>query len=96
LRIDNPAAVLDVNAEKHGVTEVARGFLEYLSSREAQRAYAYYGFRPVDESVAADTAAQYPQVEDLWTIEDLGGWEKVSSQIFGPQGLLDRTGSGPK
>src|SRR5262249_6062704 len=79
LRIDNPAAVLDANAEKQGVAQVARGFLEYLTSREAQRAYAYYGFRPVDEEVAAESAGQYPPVEDLWTIEDLGGWANVSS-----------------
>jgi sulfate transport system substrate-binding protein len=96
LRIDNPAAVLDANAEKHGVLPVALGLLDFLTSREAQSAYAYYGFRPVDEEVAAESAGQYPPVEDLWTIEDIGGWAKVSVELYGPQGVLDRTGAEPR
>jgi len=56
LRIDNPVAVVDVYAEKHGVTEVARGFVEYLWTRDAQRAYAFLRFPSRRRDLAARTS----------------------------------------
>ena len=93
LRVDNPAAVVDVYAEKHGVQEVARAFLEYLWTPEAQRAFAFYGFRPVDETLAQDLESQYPVPADLWSIDELGGWSKMTDDLLGPGGVLERVTS---
>jgi len=90
LQEDNPAAVLDANAEKHGVRAVAEAFLGYLWTPEAQQAFAFYGFRSIDAAVADDHKDQYPNVKDLWRIEDLGGWDRVSRDVFGPGGSLAR------
>jgi sulfate/thiosulfate-binding protein len=90
LQEDNPAALLDVHADKHGVRAVAEAFLAYLWTREAQEAFAFYGFRSMDPSVADEHKEQYPTVQDLWTIEDLGGWDRVSVEIFGANGVLAR------
>ena len=35
--IENPAAVVDMNADKHGTRKVAEAFVHYLHSEEAQR-----------------------------------------------------------
>lgn len=88
--IENPVALVDKNVDKHGVRQVAEEFVKFLSGREAQRAYARYGLRPVDEEVAREVQGQYPAVEDLWKIDFLGGWAKVGKDIYGPQGVYTK------
>lgn len=90
LRIDNPIAVVRANAEKHGVREVALAFVAFLMSPDAQRAFAFYGFRPVDPAVAKSYAHQFPSPPDLFTIEDLGGWGRVSEELYAPGGVVER------
>jgi ABC-type sulfate transport system substrate-binding protein len=43
--------------------------------------------RPVDQTVAQEVKAQFPPVDDLWKIDYLGGWKRVSEEIYGPQGV---------
>ena len=88
--IENPVAIVDKNVDKHGVREAAEAFLAFLWSDEAQRGYASYGLRPVDQKIAQQVKAQFPVVEDLWKIDFLGGWKKVSDEIYGPQGVYTR------
>lgn len=88
--IQNPVALIDKNVDAHGVREVAEAFVEFLHGPVAQRAFAEYGLRSVDEAVAQETAAKYPAVEDLWTIEDLGGWDRVATEIYGSEGHFTR------
>lgn len=88
--IQNPVALIDTNVDAHGVREVAEAFVEFLHGPVAQRAYAEYGLRSVDESVAEETAAKYPAVEDLWTIDALGGWDQVATEIYGTEGHFTR------
>jgi sulfate transport system substrate-binding protein len=90
LQEDNPAALLDAHADAHGVRAVAEAFLEYLWTPEAQEAFAFYGFRSIDPAVADAHKEQYPSIPDLWTIEDLGGWDRASAEIFGADGVLAR------
>jgi len=85
--IQNPAAVVDAYVEKHGTRDAAAAFLDYLVTPDAQRAFAKSGFRPVDPDVAKETEARFPKVEDLWTVDDLGGWPKVLEDIYGPKGI---------
>ena len=77
-KIENPVAV--VNESKHP-TE-AQAFVDFLYTPEAQRGWAEAGFRPVDTSVAAEFADDFPEPKKLWTIEDLGGWGKVNDELF--------------
>ncbi|MBI3940771.1 MAG: sulfate ABC transporter substrate-binding protein [Acidobacteria bacterium] len=88
LLIENPAAVVDKYADKHGSRDVAEAFVDFLSHEEAQRAYAKYGLRPVNPEVARETESQFPPVDDLWKIDFLGGWKKVISELYGPQGMF--------
>jgi sulfate/thiosulfate transport system substrate-binding protein len=89
--IENPIAVVDKYADKHGVRKVAEAFVEFLRGKEAQRGYAKFGLRSVDPEVAAEGKSTYPPVEDLWTIDYLGGWPKVSKDIFGNEGIFTKT-----
>lgn len=88
--IQNPVALVDTSVDKHGSREAAEAFLDYLRAPEAQRAYAQFGLRPVHPEVAREVEAKFPRVEDLWTIDDLGGWGKVLDEIYGPKGVWPR------
>ena len=88
--IENPVALVDKYVDKHGVREVAEAFVTFLWTPEAQRAFAKYGLRPVDQNVAQEVKSQYPAVADLWKMDYLGGWKKVGDSIYGPQGVYTR------
>jgi sulfate transport system substrate-binding protein len=65
--IENPVAVVDVYADKHGVRPVAEAFVEFLFTKEAQQIFAKHGLRSPDPEVAGATQDQYPPMEDLFT-----------------------------
>jgi sulfate/thiosulfate transport system substrate-binding protein len=94
--IENPVAVIDAYADKHGTREVADSFVSFLASPEAQRAFAEYGLRSVDSSVASEANAALPRVSDLFTIEDLGGWPEVTKLLFAPNGVFDKASAAGK
>jgi sulfate/thiosulfate-binding protein len=88
--IQNPVALVDASVDKHGVRDAAQAFVDFLWTPEAQRAYTRFGLRPVDPEVAREVETKFPRVEDVWTIDDLGGWKKVLEEIYGPQGVWSR------
>jgi sulfate/thiosulfate transport system substrate-binding protein len=86
--IENPAAVVDTYVDKHGTRKAAEAFVEFLLTKEAQRVFAEYGLRSVDAEVAKETAADYPPVEDIFTIDgEFGGWAKATPEYFGDSGV---------
>ncbi|HEY8461789.1 MAG TPA: sulfate ABC transporter substrate-binding protein [Blastocatellia bacterium] len=85
--IENPVALVDAYVDKHGVRRAAEGFIDFLWTQDAQRVYARYGLRPVEPSTAQEVAAQFQPAGDVWKIDFLGGWKKVSQDIFGPDGI---------
>ena len=87
IRIDNPVAVVDTYVDKHGTREVAEAFVAFLFTPEAQTILAKHGLRAVDPGVAAATAAEYPPVTDLFTVDYFGGWGSIRTEIFGEGGV---------
>ena len=88
--IENPIALIDEYASKHGTMEVAEAFVKYLTSTDAQRKYAEHGLRPVDETVATEFRSKFPEVPGLFTIRDLGDWPVVTQSLFAPDGVFER------
>src|SRR5215217_3512276 len=88
IRIDNPVAVVDTYVDKHGTREVAEAFVDFLFTKEAQEIFAKYGLRSPDEEVAKATAASYPPIKDLFTIDEFGGWSKATPTFFGETGIF--------
>jgi sulfate/thiosulfate-binding protein len=88
--IQNPVAVVDKNAEQHCVTDVAKGFVDFLHTEDAQKLYASVGFlRPVDAAEAAKgDGDELAPVEDLFTVDDLGGWSQIDQKVFGESGAF--------
>jgi sulfate/thiosulfate transport system substrate-binding protein len=92
ISIDNPIAIADKNVDKHGNREVAEAFVNYLFTPFAQAEFAKVGFRPVNETLAQTKAIQdkYPQVSNLSTVKDFGGWNAVQKKFFADGGIFDQ------
>lgn len=85
--IENPVAVVRASVRKHDTLELAEAFVAHLHTNESQEAFAAFGYRPVIEGVAG---AKFPAVENLFTVEDLGGWDRVQDLLFGAGAVYDR------
>lgn len=89
--IENPVAVIDAYVDKHGTREAAEAFVAFLFTREAQEVISKYGLRSVDPEVLKATASQYPEMEDLFTIDYFGGWDNATPDFFGDDGIYVQT-----
>ena len=84
-----PVAVVEKVAEDRGTTDVAKAYLEFLYTPEAQRIIASFNNRVQTPEVVQETADKFPQV-DLYTVEDVfGGWAKAEETHFADGGTLD-------
>jgi sulfate/thiosulfate transport system substrate-binding protein len=78
IKIEIPIAV--TTSTKHA--EAAQAFVDYALSKPAQETFASWGYRPVNEEVLQEHAADFPVPSGLFTITDLGGWSKVNDDLF--------------
>jgi sulfate transport system substrate-binding protein len=88
--IENPVALVDGYTERHKNDALAKAFVAYLSTPEAQRAFAEYGLRPVAPAIASELAAKFPAVTDLFTVKELGGWPDLQKKLFDKDRAYDR------
>ena len=85
-----PIALVAENAERKGTSEVSTEYLNWLYSPQAQQTLAENHYRVTDKDVAAQFAAQQPEVK-LLTVDDVfGGWAKVSEEHLAEGGILDQ------
>ena len=91
--IENPVAIVDENVDKHCVREVAEAFVEFLHTDEAKELYTTVGFlRGTDPAEAAKgDGDMFAPVEDLFTVDDIGGWTELNDKVFGePDGIFTK------
>ena len=85
-----PVSVVDGVARKRGTVAVAKAYLEYLYSPVGQKLAARHYYRPIKPELAdAKDIARFPKVK-TFTIDDLGGWQKVQKTHFGDGGVFDQ------
>ena len=92
IMIENPVAVVDVNAKKHCVEDVANAFVDFLHTPDAKELYTSVGFlRSTDYQQAKKGGGDFPAIEDLFTVDDLGGWDQIAQTVFGePDGVFTK------
>ncbi len=87
--IENPVAIVDANVDKHCVRDVAEAFVEYLHSPEAKEVYTDVGFlRSTDKKAAQQGGGQFPAIEDLFTVDEIGGWDALNEELFSDNGIV--------
>lgn len=82
-------AIVDENAEKDGVTDVAKDYLEYLYSDDAQEIIAEHGYRPSNEEILQEHADEFDLDVELCTINDFGGWDQAYEDYFQDGAIFD-------
>jgi sulfate transport system substrate-binding protein len=85
-----PVAVVDKVAAKHGTTEVAKAYLEFLYSEEGQEIGARNYYRARSAQALAKFPNRFPALQ-LFTVDELfGGWQKAQKRHFEDGGVFDR------
>ncbi len=85
-----PVAVVTKNAKRHGTTEVAKAYLDYLYSDEGQEIAAKNFYRPRNEAIAAKYAGNFTQLKLVTIDQEFGGWTKAQATHFADGGVFDQ------
>jgi sulfate/thiosulfate-binding protein len=81
---------VDKYTKKKDTLEVAKAYLEYLYSDEAQEIIARHFYRPRNEAVAKKYADKFPSLKLVTIDEEFGGWTKVQKEHFADGGIFDQ------
>ena len=92
IRAEPPVAVVEGNADRHGLRKAAEDYLKHLYSPAGQKIAAKHYFRPVTQADAdpADVA-RFKQVE-MVNVDDplFGGWASAQAKHFDEGGVFDQ------
>lgn len=83
-----PAGLNNIITAKRGTAELAKGYLDFLFSPEAQKIIAKHGFRPRDEAVLAE--AKFPALKTFKVEELIGPWADTQKKHFADNGIYDQ------
>jgi sulfate/thiosulfate transport system substrate-binding protein len=79
LLIENPVAATSESKEP----DVAKAFVDFLYTPEAQQIFVGKGYRPVVKDTPG--ADKFAEPADLFDITKFGGWDKVNTEFFDPE-----------
>jgi sulfate transport system substrate-binding protein len=82
-------AIVDENVSKNGTADLAKAYLEYLYSDDAQRIIGEYGYRPSTETILNEFSDKFDLTMNLCTIDDFGGWDAAYDRYFVDGGIFD-------
>jgi sulfate transport system substrate-binding protein len=84
-------AVVDANARKHKTEEVAKAYLRYLYSDEAQRLQGKNFYRPSNPNILKEFKNLFNLNVHLVTIDaDFGGWDAAGAKFFADGAIFDQ------
>lgn len=85
-----PVAVVDKVAKKRGNEAVAKAYLEFLYTPEAQKIIAQNYYRPRDKAALASATVQFTDINLITIDEIFGGWQKAQKTHFSDGGIFDQ------
>ena len=85
-----PVAVVDKVAQRHGTTQVAKAYLDFLYTKEAQEIAVKHYYRPTDPAVLKASAKLFPKVNFFTIDEVFSGWQKAQVGYFNDGGVFDQ------
>ena len=78
---EHVAVIVDQNVkpwEREGV----KAFVTFLWSQAAQEAFTHYYFRAVTDEALNEAVPEFHEIEQPFTVQDLGGWGKAYPEII--------------
>lgn len=85
-----PVALVDRYAKKHRTEQVARAYLEFLFSKEAQKLAMKHFFRPRDPALLAAASNEFPSIRQVTISDTFGDWASAQKKHFDEGGEFDR------
>jgi sulfate transport system substrate-binding protein len=85
-----PVTVVDKFAIKHGTEVVAKAYLEFLYTPEAQKIAAKHYYRPRDPELLKANANLFANIEQFTIDSVFGGWQKAQKAHFDDGGVFDQ------
>lgn len=85
-----PVAIVEKNAEKHGNTYLARGYLNYMYSPAGQDIAAKHYYRPRNEKTLQQYSYIFKPLKLVTIDQEFGGWAKVQKLHFDNNGIFDQ------
>ncbi len=96
IEAEAPVALVDKVTAKRGSAVLAKAYLDFLWSPEAQEIIAKNNFRPRDAATFKRHAQRYAPTQ-LFTVDKVfGGWAKVSKTHFADGAMYDQIQAGIK
>ena len=89
IKAEPVVAMVDSIVHRHHTGVQADAYLRYLYTPTGQEIMARHYYRPIDPAVLARHADSFPAVP-TFTVDDLGGWEKVNAEHFAEGGMFDQ------
>ncbi len=87
---ENPVAIIDRVVQKKGTAALAKGYLDWLYSDEAQAIAAKHYLRPRSQTVLAANASVFKPIQ-LFTVDEMfGSWREAQAKHFNDGGTFDR------
>lgn len=84
-----PVTWVDANVGKHHTEALAKAYLAYLYTPQAQRLACKWGYRPRLTSVLGTCGTKFART-DLTTIANFGGWNAAYARFFADGGVFDQ------
>lgn len=85
-----PVAVVDTVTASRGTGALAKSYLDYLFSDDAQRIIAKHNFRPRSETVLAENADKFPPIKTFKLEQHFESWAKAQDDHFKDGGVYDQ------
>ncbi|HEY3400039.1 MAG TPA: sulfate ABC transporter substrate-binding protein [Geothrix sp.] len=83
-------AWVDKVVQKKSTSAVAKAYLEFLYTPEAQAIIAQNGFRPSDPRALKAAGSKFPQLKLFSIADPFGGWERAHEAHFKDGGTFDQ------
>ena len=85
-----PVAVVEKNAKKPGTEELAKAYLTYVYSAEAQDIAGKHFYRPRDAKALEKWSKNFPKINLVTIDKEFGGWAKAQKTHFDDGGTFDQ------
>ena len=85
-----PVAVVETVAAARGTAALAKAYLAYLFTDDAQRIIAKHDFRPRSEKVLAENVAKFPPIKTFKLEDHFESWETAQDDHFKDGGVYDQ------
>lgn len=86
---ENPVALIQSVTEKKATTEVAKAYLNYLWSDEAQQLFANLHLRPSNPDILAKNSDKLPAIQTFRPEDVFGNWDTIMNDYFKDGGIFD-------